>query len=179
VSFEDEMDDYRDEKARRPRHRSEELYISEDYKIFMIAGTIDSFTRDPNHISVRPFRALPAGKLEAMRAIAKPWTEETQDACDIKIRATESHLELIDGYSGVTSKFPIGELDDDVREKILYKIRARIFGIGDRHEVIDPWQKYFDKADDVDVPAPDVSTDRKVDVQKPLALKKPGGGLNL
>jgi hypothetical protein len=179
MSFEDEMDDWRDERTtRRPQHRKEELYVSEEYKIFMVAGTIDSFTRDPNHISVRPFRSLPAGKLDALRAIAKPWTTEMQSACDIEIRATESHLELKDGYSGVTSKFPVSELDDDVREDILYKIRARIFGIGDRHETIDPWKKYFDEADAADVQT-DVASSSDVPVKKPLTFKKSGGGLNL
>lgn len=161
----------------RPEHRQEQLYISEEYKIFMIAGTPDGFTHDKNHISVRPFHAMPAGSVEPMRAVAKPWTEETQKACEITIRVADLNLELVDGYSNVISKFPISELDDDVREKVLYKIRLRKFGAGDGADELDPWKKYLDEAATVPGSSPDVSTNHSTTVQKPLTLKK--GGLNL
>lgn len=165
-----------EDRPARPRHREEALYVSEEYKIFMIAGTPCGFTHDPNQISVRPFHTLPAGKLEAMRAIAKPWTTETQNECDITLYINEGNLELTDGYSKVKSKFPISELDDDVRAQILYKIKWRGFGSEPAKE-IDPWQKYYDAADKVNLPSPDVSTSHDTTVQRPLTLKK--GGLNL
>jgi hypothetical protein len=164
-------------ERQRPRHREEELYVSEEYKIFMIAGTPDGFTHDKNHISVRPFNAMPAGTIEAMRAIAKPWTTETQKECDSTLRIADLHLELVDGYSGVTSKFPISELDEDVRASVLYNIRMRIFNGGSDTTEVDPWKKYFNEASTVQVPSPDVSTTQATSVQKPLTLKK--GGLNL
>lgn len=177
IALEVDDDFYDDPAPQRPRHREETLYVSEEYKIFMIAGTPDGFTHDRNHISVRPFNAMPAGTIEAMRAIAKPWTTETQKECDITLRIGDLHLELVDGYSNVTSKFPVSELDEDVRAEVLYKIRMRIFNGGSDTTELDPWQKYFNEAAAVNVPAPDVSTSQSTSVQKPLTLKK--NGLNL
>lgn len=169
------------QEPERPRHRSEELYVSEEHKIFMIAGTPDSFTRDPNHISVRPFHSLPPATAEAMRKLAKPWTAATAKECDISIRVDdELNLELTDGYSQVKSKFPLTELDEDVREDLLYKIRMRVFGAhGSGTEKIDPWEKYVAAADALPKPDPNITTANDVSVQKPLSLIKKQGGLKL
>jgi hypothetical protein len=169
------------QESERPRHRSEELYVSEEYKIFMIAGTPDSFTRDPNHISVRPFHSLPPATAEAMHKLAKPWTAATSKECDISIRVDdELNLELVDGYTQVKSKFPLSELDEDVREDLLYKIRLRKFGAhGAGTEEVDPWAKYVSAADALPRPEPNITTGSDVSVQKPLSLLRKPGALKL
>lgn len=152
-----------------PPKRQEELFVSEDYKIFMIAGRPDSFTRDNNHICVRPFKTFPAETVERMRAHATPYGPEAK----ISIRVTDTTLDLTDGMNGVTSKFPISELDEDVREDLLYHQRIRVFnGSDNQDEKLDPWQKYAG-LDEKSVKAA-VTSDSEIKVSKPLALKKPG-----
>jgi hypothetical protein len=155
-----------------PAKRTEQLFVSDEYRIFMIAGRPDPFTRDLNHICVRPFHTFPPETVERLRAQATPWTEK-DSAAKITIRVDDAVLELKDCMNGVISCFPISELDEEVRHDILYTQRLRVFnGSDNRDEKVDPWQKYAG----LDLKSIDaaVTTGSEISVPKRVTLKKPG-----
>lgn len=112
--------------------RTETLYVSEEYKIFLLTGQSNGQGTRRAFIAARPFHTLDDDAIAAMKAQARP----LDAASRITISINQESLYLRDGFTGTTSPFPLSELDQDVRERLRY-------GIG--QDAQSAWNKYAKK----------------------------------
>jgi hypothetical protein len=129
--------------ARREPPEREELFVSDQYRVFMIACVPNGYNGKRNHIGVRPFHTLSPEACARMRESARPWTEENSYATEIGIHYDDkaSTLNFHDRRTQITVHFPVSELDAEARAEMLYKIRVENPN-RTLKEIIDPWEKY-------------------------------------
>lgn len=93
----------------------ETLYVSEDYKLFLLTGQPMQGARRA-YISAKPFNAFDPKTLARMKEQAEPLPKDNKRR--ISITQAGTNLTLRDGLTGTVTNFPVGSLDDDVKEKL-------------------------------------------------------------
>ncbi len=93
----------------------ETLYVSNDHKLFLLTGQPMQGTRRA-YISAKPFNAFDPQTLARMKEQAEPLDQN--GGRKISITQAGTNLTLRDGMTGTVTNFPVGSLDDDVKEKL-------------------------------------------------------------
>ena len=94
--------------------RVETLYVSEEYKAFLLTGQPNGKGRNA-YIYVKPFNAYTnEAMLDATKSAAKPLDADSR----ITISSDTQSILVRDGYTGTQSEFPIHRLDKEVRERL-------------------------------------------------------------
>jgi hypothetical protein len=130
-----------------PRGREEILYVSEEYKLFILTAQPNSMESARIHLAVKPFHVLDDEAREQMLKVARPVTEDS----DISIRLTRKDVELSDKKTFMNLHVPFAELAPDVQ--------VRLRG----NDASDPFVKYA-----IDL----TRTTRNIPVGKPLLLRR-------
>lgn len=118
--------------------RIETLYVSEEYKMFLLTGQKNGGSWRKAYISARPFHTLDDDTLEAMKAQAKPLDKNSS----IEISANQESLNIRDAVTGTNSLFPISELDEEIRQRLRYTGSPQ-------PDVSSAWDKYAKKPEAV------------------------------
>ena len=93
--------------------RVETLYVSDDYKAFLLTGQTNGGSRR-GFVSVKPFNQLEEAQLAAMKEQAKPITPDAR----LTISTVGSNISIYDGYTGTDSTYAVALLDADVQQRI-------------------------------------------------------------
>ena len=139
--------------------RTEQLYVTEDYKIFFVTGQPGAATGRNTAISVRPFHTIDPQSRDALMKTALPWTQPRNH--DVTISVKGNALVLRDGVTGDDSSFPLNLLDPDVKAR---------YGLGS-----DPFAKYG-AAESAPPPAAESG---EIHLMRPLTFKKQAKTISL
>ena len=131
--------------------RIEQLYVCDQYKLFFLTGQAQGAGRRA-YISVKPFHTVSD---EAREEIMKSATRWTAQESRVTISADPEKLSFRDGCTGTVSTLPVGELDDEVQQRL-------------RCNITDPFQKYAGNG----VSMTPTKTARDISVGRPLSLKR-------
>ncbi len=147
-----------------PKPREEELFVSDEYKIFIIVNAVDPDTQRLHPIAVRPFHLMPPDALGKMLPIAKPCSAGKCAGIDIW---PNGQTLMFSDETGVTVEtFPVSELDPEVRDRI-----QNADGNQDPFTA-SLWKKYLDAASNVVRPEPQIATGSTLPFRKPITLKR-------
>lgn len=105
--------------------RVESIYVSDEYKVFLLTGQAQVPGGRRAFISVKPFNEMTPEKVDALKQhYAQPAAEGR-----LTLSANGTNLLIYDGFTGTQSSYDIAKLDEDVKARL--QVAAE-----------QPWQKY-------------------------------------